>query len=55
MDILIQTTVEGVITYSLTDNGLILVNEIFRLLVFLSGIFLFLTTFYITTQLLKRS
>jgi hypothetical protein len=54
MDILTQNIINGVTTYSLTDNGFALVNEWFRTFAFISALFMFLFAFLLLYKIVNK-
>jgi hypothetical protein len=54
MDIITQSIVSGVTTYSLTDNGFALVNEWFRTFAFISAVFMVLFSFLLLYKIVNK-
>jgi len=54
MDILTQNIINGITTYTLTDNGFALVNEWFRAVAFISAVFLFFISFLILYKIINK-
>ncbi len=54
MNVLTQSVINGVITYTLTDYGFALINEFFRTTAFITAIFLFLISFRTFYQITEK-
>jgi Co/Zn/Cd efflux system component len=54
MNIVTQNVIDGITTYTLTEYGFALINELFRTVAFIAAVFLFLLSFYIFYRIMEK-